>query len=776
MKEEASISFGRVTRGRGQVFVSVSVTAPDGALASARNGDREGRALPCCLRALGPDEAVAYLPVLECVQTLTVEVRDERGELLASASKRLSPLGARLSSSLNTLRKDERAEAIRNVDQKLGPASLCLQLVAVVEDGDHDVLVGELGYDCFDEATAISPVSVEAFDLSGANVTRVACALSDECDVEGEGGLMRRRQRFSLALTQGVETVAVFARLKEGDRRSDFIVVEPYELGQLREHTRLAQSSVAEVEPAEGPDALTREAELEAQRRSLGEFAQRPTFSIIVPLYKTPRDFLDQMVDSVLAQTYPDLELLLVNASPEDDGLCARVEEIVCSDERVRSVELEDNQGITLNTNAGIRAATGDFLCFLDHDDTIEPDALWWYAREVSLHPETDLLYCDEDHLLDGRLIGPFHKSDWDPILLCAQNYVCHMLCVRRSVVEGLEGLPGREFDGSQDHNMTLLVGERARRVAHVPRVLYHWRMHENSTAGKGVGQKSYALEAERLAVQSHLDRCGVKARADVGGRFEGRCDLRFELPADLSLLVVVQRDKQSSDADALVGQVRRQLELAAVDVDAEVVVLDAGADLVREVARGHAAASHVLVLGPRVTAPPEGEWLPDMIGPLASGMAGCVGARSVFESGLLACAGVLVDGHRRPKRVYPEYPASKMGYYEYNRLPHAASAVGSDCFAVAADDLASHYDATLGDYAVVGLCLSLAEEGRLSMQQNYVSVRVTAGLRTAGASAEESGELACRRELLRRFGFRFVGSDPYYTPDVGEDNLYFGA
>lgn len=244
-----------------------------------------------------------------------------------------------------------------------------------------------------------------------------------------------------------------------------------------------------------------------AQRAAQHNFLIKPLFSIIVPLFKTPLDFFREMAESVLAQTYGRLELILVNASPEDAQLCRACRDLALGDARVRVVTLDGNHGITENTNAGIDAAKGDFLAFFDHDDLLESDCLYWYVKGINDYPETDLLYCDEDKLENGHLGFPFFKPDYDRFFLETNNYICHLLTVRADLVRSLPR-PTAELDGAQDHSMALAAGDAARNVYHVRRVLYHWRVHASSTAGN-VAAKPESLDAGRIAIERHLSRLG---------------------------------------------------------------------------------------------------------------------------------------------------------------------------------------------------------------------------------------------------------------------------
>lgn len=235
-------------------------------------------------------------------------------------------------------------------------------------------------------------------------------------------------------------------------------------------------------------------------------------FSIVVPLYRTPLKFLNEMIDSVANQIYPNWELILVNSTPECAELCAALGQL--TDERMRAITLDSNKGISGNTNFGITEATGDYVVFFDHDDTLDPFALYRYAERIQDCPDTDALYCDEDFLNEaGEYVAPHFKSDFNLDLLRVHNYITHLLCVRASFAKEL--MLRKEFDGAQDYDFLLRLVERTQNIYHVPEVLYHWRISDTSTA-KSAGNKNYADDAGRRALQEHLDRCGLNGTAEL--------------------------------------------------------------------------------------------------------------------------------------------------------------------------------------------------------------------------------------------------------------------
>ena len=253
---------------------------------------------------------------------------------------------------------------------------------------------------------------------------------------------------------------------------------------------------------------------LDAHRSWLAQNVADPQgnikISIISPVYKTPPEFLREMINSVYTQTYRNWELIIVNASPQDNGVRGVLNEF--SDMRIRVIEKMTNEGIVGNTNAGIKEATGEYVAFLDHDDFLEPKALAAIVHAIEMDSNIDLLYCDEDSYRDGTYRIPLLKPDWNWDLLYSNNYVIHFLVVSKRALQQIE-FSSPEVEGAQDYDLTFKVAELKRQMCHLPYVLYHWRMHAGST-NANAGSKPYAQEAGRVAIQLHFEREGIPGEA----------------------------------------------------------------------------------------------------------------------------------------------------------------------------------------------------------------------------------------------------------------------
>lgn len=248
-------------------------------------------------------------------------------------------------------------------------------------------------------------------------------------------------------------------------------------------------------------------ADVANQRRIVATWDNTPLISIVTAVFRPPVEYLKAFIDSVLAQSYEHFELILVNVSGDAPDITAALDAV--KDPRVKVLTAE-NKTIPENTNLGIAHAQGQYIAFMDHDDVVEPDILYRYMSEIRQYPDADLLYCDEDLLDNGRYRHPAFKPQYNADLLYCGNYITHMLMVSRHVLNQVE-LSGADVAGAQDFDLTLKCAEKARCIRGIQRVLYHWRMHQNSTSANS-GSKPYAEEAGRLSVARHFERMGVKA------------------------------------------------------------------------------------------------------------------------------------------------------------------------------------------------------------------------------------------------------------------------
>lgn len=299
-----------------------------------------------------------------------------------------------------------------------------------------------------------------------------------------------------------------------------------------------------------------REAEDLAAGQESTQSLSCPLFSIVVPMYHTPTEYLDALIQSIQAQTYGQWELCLADgsgAAHERFAGAAAGETMIQG--QIKYQWLGENKGIAGNTNAALAMAQGDYVVLADHDDLLTPDALYHFAAVIRDNDQADVIYSDEDKTdkKGKKCYDPHFKPDFNEDLLRSMNYICHLLAVRRSLAEEIGGF-SPDYDGAQDYDFIFRATERARQVIHVPRILYHWRCHSASTA-ENPESKRYAFEAGLRAIQAHYERLGIRASVTHGAK-PGMYVTHYERPSDPLVSVIIPTKDHSTDLDRTIRSV----------------------------------------------------------------------------------------------------------------------------------------------------------------------------------------------------------------------------
>ena len=303
---------------------------------------------------------------------------------------------------------------------------------------------------------------------------------------------------------------------------------------------------------------LTKPTEEELERQRKEKLASEPLLSIVIPAYKTPEKYLREMLDSIKAQTYSNWEVCVANGSPAGEGKIVNrvLAQYAKEDPRFRFVDLGENRGISGNTNSALEMAKGDFIVLADHDDTLPEHALYEVASAINKNPDCDVIYSDEDKLdMDGgALFDPHFKPDFNQDLLTSVNYICHLFVVKRELLNRVGGFR-QEFDGAQDYDFIFRCTEKANQIVHIPKVLYHWRCHQNSTASNPES-KMYAFEAGARAIMAHYERCGIPAEKVVKGVDYGIYHTIFKVQNNPLVSVIIPNKDHSADLDLCIRSI----------------------------------------------------------------------------------------------------------------------------------------------------------------------------------------------------------------------------
>src|SRR6516165_4647988 len=585
-------------------------------------------------------------------------------------------------------------------------------------------------------------------------------------------------------------------RLRESaERRVGQILLAPYRL--LEKPAKRLWRKVQQLKPTRGkPTAPTEYQQwfeehrasaeaLASMRREVRGFTSQPLISIITPVFDTPVPWLREAVESVLAQVYENWELLLVDDGSTDADLLRELPVLGARDRRIRLVGLESHQGISAALNRGLDLASGEWVTFLDHDDLLEPDALFQNVKLLQENPGLDLIYSDEDKLTDHALDSPILKPDWSPDFFLSCNYLCHMIFLRRNLVRAVGGFQS-QFDGSQDYDLLLRVSERTNRIHHIPRVLYHWRRSENSSASD-VRQKPGQLEASCRAIEAHLKRRGDQARVAVDWRthaFYVRRELRearkisviipsFRGPGSLErCLDSVVSTTSYPNYEIVIVQVGERDKIAEATTDSSHHVLyftDAANDsAAKNYAVAHTDSPWLLFLDDKVEAIGT-DWLTIMAEHVQRAETGAVGPRLVNSSDTIEHAGLVLGVNGIAQSAFRGFPAEHPVVNCQLQMIRNYSAVSSACLLVRREvfqQIGGFDEKLSGALADVDLCLKMRRAGYrivyTPLAKLYLDPSPSAGV---DANAEV---------IMRQRWSDVLERDPYYNPNLSRQPADF--
>lgn len=443
--------------------------------------------------------------------------------------------------------------------------------------------------------------------------------------------------------------------------------------------------------------------QLEEQRAF--RFERQPKISILVPTYHTPIKLLRDMIESVVNQSYQNWQLCIGDGSQGDKQLEAALEEYHQKDSRVIYQILEKNEGISGNTNGALALADGEFIGLLDHDDLMEPDALFEVVKRLQ-DADVDIVYTDEDKVYGDPLVNmdPNFKPDFSMDLFRSHNYITHFFCVRKSIVDEVGGFRS-EYDGSQDYDLMFRCIEKARKICHVPKILYHWRMIAGSTA-ENPESKMYCYDAGKRAIDSHLKRIGVKGKADyVGVGMWGLYHVVYDTPGNPLISIIIPNKDHTMDLDKCVRSIiersaYRNFEFIIVENNSEeketfeyyekickefdcvkVVTWERefNYSAINNFGFQHASGDYILLLN-NDTELIEENSLGDMLGICMRDEVGIVGAKLLFEDDTVQHAGIVIGFGGCAGHVFSGIGKDDYGYMMRPRINCNYSAVTAAC------------------------------------------------------------------------------------------------
>lgn len=533
------------------------------------------------------------------------------------------------------------------------------------------------------------------------------------------------------------------------------------------------------------------EEELARQRKK--KWKEPVTISVLVPAYRTPEVFLRQMIESVLNQTYPHLELCIADGSGENISVEKVVKEYQAKDQRVRYQRLEKNEGIAGNTNAAIRMATGDYLALFDHDDLLSPNALFEVASTIE-KDKADVVYTDEDKVTSDlkEHFQPHFKPDFNPDLLCSNNYICHLFVVKRSLALKLGG-QDPAYDGAQDYDFIFRCTEEAEKIVHIAKILYHWRVHQASTADNPTS-KMYAFDAGKRAIEAHLQRIGAKAEVshtkDLGFyrvkyQVQGNPKVSIVIPnkdeketLKKCLESIWQKTTYSNYEIILVenNSTTREIRDYYQELDGKngvrVVYWDKefNYSAINNFGISYAKGEYILCLNNDITVISP-EWMEELLANCQRPEVGIVGARLYYPDNTIQHAGIVLGMGGCAGSLFVGLARSRGGYLHKAALQQDLSAVTAACFMVkkeAFEKVGGFEEKLAVAFNDVDFCLKVRHAGYLVVYDPYAELYHHES-KTRGYENTEAKKRRFQEEIeyMRCHWMPDILRDPYYNENL---------
>lgn len=528
--------------------------------------------------------------------------------------------------------------------------------------------------------------------------------------------------------------------------------------------------------------------ELEKQKNE--KWKRKPLISIVVPVYNTPQVFLRQMIESVQNQSYSEWELCIGNASPENKEMKKILEEYK-NDARIKEVEIPENKGISQNTNRAMEIASGELIGLLDHDDLLAPNALYEIAKAVNEHLDAEVIYTDEDKVTTDlkEHFQPHLKPDFNLDLLRSNNYICHFFVASRDLIKRVGGFRP-EFNGAQDYDLILRCTEQAKQIVHIPKILYHWRVHKASTADNPAS-KMYAFDAGKRAIEEHLVRCRTKGTVQHTKDL-GFYRVKYEVCGEPLVSIIIPNKDQSEALKKCLDSIQektsyRNYEIIIVENNSEepetfafykkiagekikVVTWEGefNYSAINNFGVRHARGDYLLLLNNDVEII-NGDWLTEMLSHCQRKEVGIVGAKLYYPDNTIQHAGIIIGIGGVAGSVFVGLPRAFSGYLHKASIQLDFSAVTAACMLVKRsvfEQVGGLEEKLKVAFNDVDFCLRVREKGYLVVYDPYAELyHYESKTRGAEDTKEKIRRFQTEIEYMRSHWIGLLKKgDPYYN------------
>lgn len=781
--------------------VSLSGDAKD-CLLVATAATAKGRELPVrVLRGEDEGEWILSLAPLSVTQVVSLAAIAWDGTVVEEQEEKFNPLSSRLPSLASIFKRRglRHVPQIADAHDALGEWEVTIDRLIATKDG-ADVCHGRAVLRGAGTQSVEGALQIRVLNAHGEDAATAPwiCLYDQIAQLPQHPGFFERCVEFSLRVPSTTSMLVVWVLPQEdGELPSGFVCLEPRVTSGMRTLWKTTTKSAAEDEAYDSWFTTVHAAtQSEIMMQQDGSFDRAVSFSLVSVVRSASAERLREMVDAVLEQSYGHLELVLVNAAPDDRKLASVTRGLELADARVRTVPLGADFGDAAATSAGIDAATGEFVCLLGEGDLLAPDALWCLEQELIANPDADLLYTDEDRIERGHHVKPFFKPDWDYDLLMGLDYVGGLLAVRANLLREMPTMD-RELDGAQSYYLTLFASTRTRKICHVPRVLYHVRSEREAVAD---GASSVA--SGLVALRRHLAEREIAATVRASTRVPRAHEVSYELPEEPPLVTVIIPNRDG--IDALDRCLRSLRELTSYE-NYEVIVVEQGSvdpatfeyyrqaeeqdsrvrtvfrqggglfDRARLVNFGamRAKGSYLLMLAPDVEIT-DAHWMERLVSLCARGGTGAAGVRLLRADGTIASTGAALC--ERGPVMLDRYRLSIDCAAEPNALLHTVTCASGACLMVDAQAFAQvkgMSDGLHGRFADADLCLRLRGAGQRVVIDPQVTLTLHRSFALDDLDETRVSWLRAVGRLWDSWPFGPSAIDPTLNPNLEQQSPY---
>ena len=608
-----------------------------------------------------------------------------------------------------------------------------------------------------------------------------------------EGGKNRSKLRILNRFFKSIMSISFWREidksLKEKGKRVTWIETKRYMvMGTHEEQGERYQIWINNNEP----DKVA----LEKQRNT--KFKINPKISIITPMYNTPVNFFNELVDSLINQTYSNWELCLADGSEEQNK---KIKEICEKDERIKYKFIGENKGIAGNTNEALSMVTGDFVALLDHDDLLPLFSLYEVVKCINKNEDVEFIYTDEDKFekVGGKRYEPYFKSDFAPDTLRANNYICHFSIFKKELMDKLGGFR-EDYNGAQDYDILLRMSETTNKIIHIPKILYHWRVHKLSTAKSGGTAKPYAYESGKKAVQSHIDRLGLKGTVEPGKTL-GTYKVNYELNGHPKVSIIIPNKDYVSTLKVCIDSIQKlttykNYEIIIIENNSEkeetfeyYKKLDSEENIkviyyperefnyskIINFGVNNSTGEYIIQLNndTEIITP---NWIEEMLMFAQREDVGAVGAELFYPDKTIQHAGIIIGIGGVAGHVFKNIPKGTHGYFSKDAMVQNLSAVTAACIMTKKsiyEEVGFMDEKFKVAFNDVDFCLKIREKGKLIIYNPYVQF---IHYESKSRGFEDTPEKIERfKNEISRFKKRWKDilekGDPYYNINLRLDN-----